>query len=225
MAVEFTYGDVEAVLARLNRVSAEKRVAFRARLKHFQRLGFPPGVNTGSGKRALYTFPLLLMMAFATELTQAGMAPKRVAKTLKHSWDSVEWSLLVAITPGDLWREPQDQDLVWLLSPEAMRDLSEEGEGEYDYHESIRVERIRELEAIFLDENEESPIVGEFYRHLVLQVRPFMAVVMGHIIAVRPEIRPEDLWQDLEAKLVERGRVLKSLLEEDVLEKRDVRNS
>lgn len=217
VSVALSYGDVEATLARLNRVADDKRVAFRARLKHFQRLGFPPGVNTGTGKRAVYTFPLLLMLAFATELTQAGMAPKRVVKTLNHSWNAVEWSLLIAITPGDLWEHPQDQDLVWLLSPEAMRDLSEEGEGEYDYHESIRVEKIRDLERIFLSDDEASPIVGEFYRHLIIQIRPFIAVVMGHIIAVRTDIQPSDLWQDLEATLVERGRVLKSLLEMDPL--------
>lgn len=221
MPVEFSYGDVEAVLSRLNRVADDKRVAFRARLKHFQRLGFPPGVNTGTGKRAIYTFPLLLMMAFATELTQAGMAPKRVVKTLQHSWSNVEWSLLVAVTPGDIWDPPQDQDLVWMISPEAMRDLSEEGEGEYDYHESIRVERVRDLEAIFLDEVEESPIVGEFYRHLVLQVRPFMAVLLGHVVAVRTDIEPIQLWQDLEAKLVERGRVLKALFDQDIFGKRN----
>jgi hypothetical protein len=138
-------------------------------------------------------------------------------KSLTHSWNNVEWSLLIAITPGDVWNPPQDQDLVWLLSPEALRDLSEEGEGEYDYHESISVEKARDLTRIFLDENEESPVVGEFYRHLILQVRPFMMIVMGHIIAVRPEIEPTDLWQDLEARLVERGRVLKSLLDLDIL--------
>jgi hypothetical protein len=217
LVVEFSYGDVEAILARLNRISDDKRVAFRARLKHFQRLGFPPGVNTGTGKRANYTFPLLLMMAFATEFTQAGISPKRIVKSLTHSWHDVEWSLLIAITPGDVWDPPQDQDLVWLLSPEALRDLSDEGEGEYDYHESIRVEKVRDLTAIFLDETEESPIVGEFYRHLILQIRPFMMVIMAHVIAVRPEIEPTALWQDLEARLVERGRVLKSLLDSDIL--------
>jgi hypothetical protein len=221
VAVELSYADVEATLARLNRIADDKRIAFRARLKHFQRLGFPPGVNTGTGKRAVYTFPLLIMLAFATELTQAGMAPKRVVKTLNHSWDTIEWSLLIAITPGDVWETPQDQDLVWMLSPEAMRDLSEEGEGDYDYHESIRVEKIRDLERILLNDDGASPIVGEFYRHLVLQVRPFMAVLMGHVVSVRTDIEPIDLWQDLEAKLVERGRVLKNLLDNHPLRLRD----
>ena len=78
---------------------------------------------------------------------------------------------------------------------------------------------------ILLDEDDQSPVVGEFYRHLVLQIRPFMAVVMGHVVAVRRDIEPSDLWQDLEVKLVERGRVLKSLLDQDIFGKRDGRNS
>ncbi|MBA3667951.1 MAG: hypothetical protein H0W65_09540 [Sphingomonas sp.] len=217
MTVDLSYGDVEATLARLNRIAEDKRVAFRARLKHFQRLGFPPGVNTGTGKRAIYTFPLLLMMAFATEFAQAGMAPKRIVKTLSANWNEVEWSLLIALTPEELfdrWTPSIDANkLVWMLSPESLRDLSEEGEGEYDYHESIRIEKLEDLPSIMMNDDEGSPIIGEFYRHLIIQVRPFLMVVMGHIIAVRPDLEPTDLWLDLEQRLVERGRQLKEMID------------
>lgn len=205
MAVEFGFSDIESVLVRLNRVAEDKRIAFRARLKHFQRMGFPPGVNTGTGKRAAYTFPMLLMMAFATELTQAGMAPKRIVKTLVHSWSDVEWSLLMAITPGDYWTPPQDNNLLWTLSPEAMRDLSEEGEGEYDYHDSIWVETVSSLSTSMAEEEEFKPVVGEIYRRLVIQLRPFMAVLMGHIVAIRPDIETTVLWSELKGEINEKA--------------------
>jgi hypothetical protein len=121
----------------------------------------------------------------------------------------------VAITPGHLWDPPiEDTNLVWTLSPEALRDLTDEGDGEYDYHESISVERLHDLPNIWKDDADESPIVGEHYRHLVIQLRPFVAIVMGHVMAVRPDLEPTMLWADLEARLLERGLLLKSLIAE-----------
>jgi hypothetical protein len=217
--IEFSYGDVEATLARLNRIAPDKRVAFRARLKHLQRQGFPPGVNTGTGKRATYSFSMLLMLAFATELTQAGMAPKRTVKTLTTSWSSVDASLLIAIAPptflAEFTRPIEDNNLIWILSPEALRELSEDGEGEYDYHESILVKSVQDLPEFLSDRDDsESPIVGELYRNLIIRIRPLMYRIMMHVTEVRPDLSGTAMWNDLMEVLSERGRELRKLIEE-----------
>lgn len=77
-----TYGEVEAALAEMHRIPDEKRVAFKARLKHFQRLGFPKGANTGTGKRVAYTLGMTLHLAVATDLVQLGNTPERIANKI-----------------------------------------------------------------------------------------------------------------------------------------------
>ena len=216
MPVELSYSDVESTLARLNRIAEDKRIAFRARLKHFQRLGFPKGANTGTGKRVAYSVQMLFQMALATELTQAGLSPKRIVEILDKNWIACETALLFALTLKDRWSPPlADNNLVLLLSPESLRDLSEDGEGEHDYYEAIEVLPLSEVENYMLrgtDQN--SPIVGEFYRHLLIQLRPFGQRVMWHLSCVREEIEFSALTDDLEAGAAERNRRSNALAEE-----------
>lgn len=94
MAIELTYGEVEATLADLNRIADEKRIAFKARLKHFQRLGFPEGANTGTGKRVVYTIPMLFKLVLAVELTQVGMPPKLISEVIERNWPFLAESLI-----------------------------------------------------------------------------------------------------------------------------------
>lgn len=78
--VQFGFATVAGALARVNLIREDARPAFDARLKHFQRLEFPPGTNTGRGRAAVYDIGHLLQLAFALELVQLGVPPER-AKT------------------------------------------------------------------------------------------------------------------------------------------------
>lgn len=218
MAVKLSYADVEATLAQLNRIADDKRTAFKARLKHFQRLGFPDGANTGTGKRVLYSVQMLLQLAFATELSQAGMSPKRVVDIINCNWRRLEWSLLAVLTPDDLLKRRNqpvtDSNLVWMLSPEALRDLSEGGEGTYDYFDAVEVEALKDLPEIMLDEEDGAPHVGENYRHLVIQLKPFLQTVLLRLRQVRPDISFFDVLTDIETELIEAGARQKKLIAE-----------
>jgi hypothetical protein len=103
------------------------------------------------------------------------MAPKRVVKTLAANWDHVEFSLLQAMAREKdfaRWSPPlETNEIVRIFSPEALRDLSEDGEGDYDYHESIRVEYVSDLPKMMVDYEQGRPLVGEFYRYLLMQLR------------------------------------------------------
>lgn len=75
--MEFTFAKIEASLASMHSVPAEKRQAFTARLKHMQKLGFPPGANTGKGYSVAYKPEHAVLMALALELIQLGLTPER----------------------------------------------------------------------------------------------------------------------------------------------------
>lgn len=75
--MQFSFGVVEAALAHVHTIREDARSAFSARLKHFQRLGFPPGINTGRGRAASYDIGHLLLLMLALELVQLGIPPER----------------------------------------------------------------------------------------------------------------------------------------------------
>ena len=201
--IEFSFGEVEAVLVALNHVADEKRTAFRARLKHFQRLGFPAGANTGTGTRAIYTFPMLLQMCLATELAQTGMAPLRIVEMIKWNWSDQMGGLFLAMLPGDVldqFTPPfPDNNLVWTLAPEALRDLTKEGAKESDALFAVRVFPAIELVTQLYDVNH-NPTGGD-YRHVVIFLKPLMWRITSIVRSIRSDITFADLGQEFEQYL------------------------
>lgn len=80
---------VEGVFASLHNIRDDKRVAFRARLKHLQRLGFPPGVNTGTGKRAEYHGQQIFLLGLALEMLQLGLTPERATHVIQRNYTPI----------------------------------------------------------------------------------------------------------------------------------------
>lgn len=72
-------------MARLHAIADSKRTKFQARLKNFQRLGFPKGLVTSQGRAALYSPGFALEIALALELTELGITPDRVVTILNNS--------------------------------------------------------------------------------------------------------------------------------------------
>jgi hypothetical protein len=210
VALGFSFGEVESVLLELHRIAENKRGAFRARLKHLQRLGFPAGANTGTGRPAEYTLPMLLQLCLATELAQAGLSPKRVVQIVEGNWETTAGSLFYALLPDELLSEfgksPGDNRLVWLVSPEALRDLTEKGECRYDYVASATVHRLDELPSAFTEPDAffnlgrpPAPPVGEFYRLIAIQLRPFVNLVMRYTLMGKSGATAQEFVEDLRA--------------------------
>ena len=92
--MEFTYKEVLEILSRKHHIADANRTAFRGRIQHMQRLGFPTGVNTGKGKPVTYTWRELLLMGLALEYLEIGSTPDRsIAEIIK-----IEDMLLVGIS-------------------------------------------------------------------------------------------------------------------------------
>jgi len=82
--MQFTYRELLATLAYKHEIDDSNKTAFRGRIQHMQRLGFPAGVNTGKGKPAYYGWRELLLLALAFEYLEIGSTPDRcVAEIVK----------------------------------------------------------------------------------------------------------------------------------------------
>jgi hypothetical protein len=83
----YSYAAVEVALARIYGAEAARRTTttFRARLKHFRKLGVPV-TNPGRGTRLQYTASDVFQLLVCLELSEFGFDPNLIVKLVKGSW-------------------------------------------------------------------------------------------------------------------------------------------
>lgn len=138
MMAEFSFGQVEAVLAAVHEIQDHKRVAFVGRLKMLQKNGLPTGSRPGRGKAGTYTFPQLLQFAIGVELLQFGVAPLRAASMVSKSWCEILHSTNYALDQrraGGEWNPKID--LVWVVRPTELSELQADAGSVLDDYEAI----------------------------------------------------------------------------------------
>ncbi|QZP08186.1 hypothetical protein [Caenibius sp. WL] len=198
-----SYSELLELLASMNRIAPESEGAFKARLRHFQRLGFPKGSNTGKGRRAEYDLDMVLQLALAIQFMQAGVTPQHTVSLITKNWSETRTYFLFAAAPGPLKAENGavlSNELALCVSPEALRELTTDGESEVDHFEAFNFIEVDKLPE-FLKDNPEQPVLGDFYRWIVILLRPLVAVLMLSI---------EDLFKiDAASSFVELQRIVR----------------
>ncbi len=130
--LELTFGQVETVLSRLNRISDEKRGAFVGRLKFLQRNGVPQRDTPGRGKAGTYTLEQLFELALAVELLQAGLAPQLAARVVKSNWVRLLDDVFSLILGFEMANTDSTNEVafvevswIWLIPLAELQDLSD----------------------------------------------------------------------------------------------------
>lgn len=80
----YGFADVDVALAEMHGIANAKRSAFSNRLKHLQRMGFPPGVNTGRGRAAIYYAEHVFLLSVALQLSEFGFTPERAIRVIEY---------------------------------------------------------------------------------------------------------------------------------------------
>jgi hypothetical protein len=82
----YSYAAVETALAGIFGADPEvQRGAFRARLKHFQRLGLP-GIEAGKGARISYSYEIAAQWLLGLLMAETGVDPTLIVKIIKSRW-------------------------------------------------------------------------------------------------------------------------------------------
>ena len=84
-----TFGQIEAVLAQMNEIADDKRVAFRSRLKNVSNVALKAAERPGRGKAATYSVPHLMAFTLAIEMVQSGLSPslsERLIRAYNAEW-------------------------------------------------------------------------------------------------------------------------------------------
>lgn len=80
-----SFKQVEAVFMERFGISEDRTIAFRGRLQHLQRLGFPDGVNTGKGKKAEYHWRQMIQLMTALDLIDLGLTPDAAGQLVRQN--------------------------------------------------------------------------------------------------------------------------------------------
>jgi hypothetical protein len=207
MPLEFSFGQIEAVTADLNRIASDKRVAFMGRMKQLQKQGLTDKEKRpGRGKAGTYSFGDLMKFVIAVELIQSGIMPQMAAKLVTGSWGVLRSNIYVcSFAPADtIGFTSKPTEYLWMLEVEALRPLTSEGEGEWDHMERIWAVPIQEAADALAKGVSTHPVsVGEGWRTVVLNgynlTQRVMKVIAFHFgYATRLEMR-KDIQDEIEA--------------------------
>lgn len=206
--IELSFGQIDAVCARLSRVASDRRVAFMGRLKQLQKHDIiERDRRPGKGKPGTYSFSDLMRFVVAVELMQCGLMPKMAADLVTGSWELLRYSIYSATHTRDEmeeWMEmphgPDTSDWFWMLTPEALREMSEGGLGKYDHMEAILAVPFEEV-AERLRADREIGVFGESWRTIALHGTMITQAIIGIVedefrYATREQMR-EDLMEEV----------------------------
>jgi hypothetical protein len=127
-APSYGYGAVESALATVFGADSDVREStLRARLKHFGRLGLP-GDRGGKGTRMQYSFEQATQWLVALLMSDLGIDPVIIVKTIQKYWDSelARWvrqatdAVALAGNPVLLAVRPRSMSGAWLGKKSAL---------------------------------------------------------------------------------------------------------
>jgi hypothetical protein len=141
--LELSQTEVLELLAKQHAVREDRRAALKGRLQHFQRLGFPEGLNTGRGRAAIYDMPTVLSLLIAFEMLQIGLSGERVVQIMREQKDFIPKAAAAAgqllgeqegiLNPHPIHKfDEGDDSFLLVFDPNALANFSSETEGLID---------------------------------------------------------------------------------------------
>lgn len=174
--MEFTYKEIQDILSQKHHIADANRTAFRGRIQHMQRLGFPTGVNTGKGRPASYTWQELLLIGLAFEYLEIGSTPDRsIAEIIK-----IEDMLLVGLSKVILAAEQPDgtEQVDYFLFAELSALLTLRAED--SWHQQCRILSFGDIEQILSADGNDA------YRspYAIIDLRQFLGGIFTSVLDV-----------------------------------------
>ncbi|MEP3224390.1 MAG: hypothetical protein ABJO01_00310 [Parasphingorhabdus sp.] len=123
--MEFTYAEILDILSLKHGIKQDKKVAFRGRLQHFQRLGFPAGANTGKGKGATYSWRELFLIGLALECLEIGSTPDRSVNEIVK-FEEVFLAAVASVATGSAEEDGNDFKCFLIVELSNLMSLKEE---------------------------------------------------------------------------------------------------
>lgn len=172
--MEFTYTEILDILSAKHNIINSKMTAFRGRLQHFQRLGFPSGANTGKGNGVAYSWRELFLIGLALDCLEIGSTPDRsVTEIIK--FEDVFLSAVASVALG--LKEEDEAEFKCFLIVELSNLMSLKKEG--DWSQVVNLLSHQDLMQILSSEGVDvhrSP-------YALIDLRQFLAAILNGVFA------------------------------------------
>jgi len=91
-----TFAQAQFALGFVAQIAPERVEAFESRLKQWQKMGFPEGVNVGRGTKAAYGATQTFQLLFLLKLLQVGLTPDRAQRVVLAGWEAFKDAIVEA---------------------------------------------------------------------------------------------------------------------------------
>lgn len=170
--MEFTYAEILDILSIKHNIASGKKVAFRGRLQHFQRLGFPAGANTGKGKGVAYSWRELLLIGLALDCLEIGSTPDRSVNEIVK-FEDVFLSAVASVALGN--RQDSNQDFKCFLIVELSNLMSLKEED--DWSQIVKLLSHQDLMQILSTEG----LDAHRSPYALIDLRQFLAAILDGV--------------------------------------------
>ncbi len=174
--MEFTYKEIQTILSRKHNIADRNEMAFRGRIQHMQRLGFPSGVNTGKGRPVSYTWRELLLLALVFEYLEIGSTPDRaIAEIVKIEDMILSGIAKVILADHDDADSPTSNHFLFVELSALLTLKAEE-----DWHQQCRFLSFQDIQEIL------SPDGNDAFRspYAIIDLRQFLGGVFMSVLDV-----------------------------------------
>jgi hypothetical protein len=172
--VEFTYTEILDILSAKHNIISSKMTAFRGRLQHFQRLGFPAGANTGKGHGVAYSWRELFLIGLALDCLEIGSTPDRsVTEIIK--FEDVFLSAVASVALGH--QDEDDAEFKCFLIVELSNLMSLKKEG--DWSQIVNLLSHQDLMKILSSDG----VDAHRSPYALIDLRQFLAAILNGVFA------------------------------------------
>jgi hypothetical protein len=167
--MEFTYSEILDILAIKHKIKRDKTTAFRGRLQHFQRLGFPTGANTGKGNMVAYSWRELFLIGLALDCLEIGSTPDRCVNEIVK-FEDVFLSAIGRVARGDQVIDDNEFECFLIVELSTLMSLKDES----DWSQTVKLLSHRDLMQILSSEG----LDAHRSPYALIDLRQFLAAVL-----------------------------------------------
>ncbi|WP_422343969.1 hypothetical protein [Parasphingorhabdus sp.] len=167
--MEFTYSEILDMLAVKHKIKRDKTTAFRGRLQHFQRLGFPTGANTGKGNMVAYSWRELFLIGLALDCLEIGSTPDRCVNEIVK-FEDVFLSAIGRVARGDQAIDDNEFECFLIVELSTLMSLKDES----DWSQTVKLLSHRDLMQILSSEG----LDAHRSPYALIDLRQFLAAVL-----------------------------------------------
>ncbi|MEH6756490.1 MAG: hypothetical protein V7676_03140 [Parasphingorhabdus sp.] len=170
--MEFTYAEILDILVTKHNIANSKQVAFRGRLQHFQRLGFPEGANTGKGNTVSYSWRELFLIGMALDCLEIGSTPDRSVNEIVK-FEDVFLSAVASVAIGNKNEENKEFKCFLIVELSNLMSLKEEA----DWSQIVKLLSHHDLMQILSSEG----LDAHRSPYALIDLRQFLAAILNGI--------------------------------------------